>query len=1657
MSNYTVDFSRMGNKPGSLKNISDKIMELRGEIEASAEKVNEMSPSLRLAGRILEQLLQQMQREQDGLRSCGDMLKQCIELYEKAEKSILGMQESQAGFGDKQGWQESAAKEQFEKISLMSKTLRQLEKLSGGESATETSEQAGDPVDMATGNYMLKDCDLSIHAGADFSLFRFYNSAIPAKGVLSKGWSHSFEIYLVFDDNNIIAHMGDGTLEKFAPVQGKAVEVRDAESGVRKVKDSSLAADVLAGLSNAGEDSDADADNEIEYRSRFGSYDRIFKSREGYRYVRVNRGEYRFNPAGQAVRYQDRSGCMQQFSYQDGLLDAVTDSQGDSIRFTYDRDRRLSCAEDHTGRKVQYEYTDGLLSRVTGPDGEHVSYTYDQSGFLRQIFDARGVCILENYCDDIGRILSQSMADGTSVKLEYEKNLIRLIDRDGETSLYHTDKKHRITRVQYPSGEVSYAYDAGNRCISFTDPNGSVFRRSYDERGLLTKSWDPDGNEADYQYDACGRIASITAPDQGTTTSSYDAEGNLTRYEDADGNVTEIVYQDGRVSTVRQPDGSRVHFQYDLYGRLSEKHLDDQPGYVYEYDRLGQLSAKTDPEGNRTAYQYTKTGQISSIINAEGRERRYVYRHRFLESVTDFDGYSVRWTYTPAGRVETFTDKEERTTRYVYGCWNDPVAVIYPDGFSEKREYDQMGRPVRILGRGGEIRYTYDAAGNCTVRSENGTEKRYQYDRMGRPVRIRFADGGEDQVRYDAAGRVKRHLRRDGAVFSYEYLPGGALKKVTAPGGIVYENTYSSLGKVTETRCNGIPVRTYTYYPGGMLRSAAGQNGLAEQYAYDAGGKRVSRVFPDGYRMQYGYDAMGRMTSAEDSTGRLWTMQYDAGGHLAARSVPSGAETRFTWTPDGRMYSVTDPEGHSYVYGYDAKGQLETLADGDDTDTPLITWQTDSAGNILQRTDGLGHAAHYLYGLDGKLLEKTDADGRRTAYTRDCAGRVAKAEFADGLQAVYSYDAIGRVAGLTDWTGTSCFSYDAWGNLLSAEDAAGRKVSYDRDALRRITVIRYPDGSGAVYHYNNLGQLSEVTGQGHRVALRYDEAGRISEKITDDRLKETFSYVPGGQLSCMVQELDGTVKNQTKYTWDSNGNLSVKEVFDGEKTDHITYHYDLLDRLTEVIKNGVSEETFTYDRAGNCIMYRTKDQLIRRNYDILNRKTEEKVYAQEDDCVLERTYFYDDSGNRTVCVERIPDGDEETKQTFDIDARGRVATVQDESGSRAEYVTNAFGALTGMKHSELGQTPDVRDLVPDYTISGWPVLAEVSATKGTERSFLRAGRMVVGDRFRNTKGEGCEEKTGVYRTDERGSILGYYTPEGSEEYGYSTFGVMQKDGRKIRQPFGYAGLYRSPVADLLLTPARVYDPADGAFLSEDRDAFIRTDDPVTINLYRYCRNNPVLWVDPQGTDCYIFYLPDWENEAKNDQRQLAKKYGYDKSQVHLIPITSNDDFTNGWNAMGTENGQTVDIDTVVIDTHANPNVLGDNNNFTYTTPDVQNLQDKEMENLILLGCNAGHEDYNDNMADTFAGKTEGAPVMASDGTVYSGHTFFNLTKRSYSSKGDDTFTKLRGDRSDRDNAGWVIYQEENGQVTTTEVNDEKMNVSDMVDTMRDHQAKQTSC
>ena len=100
------------------------------------------------------------------------------------------------------------------------------------------------------------------------------------------------------------------------------------------------------------------------------------------------------------------------------------------------------------------------------------------------------------------------------------------------------------------------------------------------------------------------------------------------------------------------------------------------------------------------------------------------------------------------------------------------------------------------------------------------------------------------------------------------------------------------------------------------------------------------------------------------------------------------------------------------------------------------------------------------------------------------------------------------------------------------------------------------------------------------------------------------------------------------------------------------------------------------------------------------------------------------------------------------------------------------------------------------------------------------------------------------------------------------------------------------------------------------------------------------------------------------------------------------------------------IDCVVIKTHASPTVFdyAGNSNDALNISDVQGLDEKDADALILCGCNAGHTDYAENsIAAAFSEKVNGAPVMASDGTVYASSDLFH----SYTSSTDDIFKNIQ--------------------------------------------------
>jgi len=247
---------------------------------------------------------------------------------------------------------------------------------------------------------------------------------------------------------------------------------------------------------------------------------------------------------------------------------------------------------------------------------------------------------------------------------------------------------------------------------------------------------------------------------------------------------------------------------------------------------------------------------------------------------------------------------------------------------------------------------------------------------------------------------------------------------------------------------------------------------------------------------------------------------------------------------------------------------------------------------------------------------------------------------------------------------------------------------------------------------------------------------------------------------------------------------------------------------------------------------------------------------------------------------------------------------------------------------------------------------------------------------------------------------------------------------------------------LYYAQARRYDAVNGRFVSKDSDRYIRFSRPDSLNQYMYCYDSPLRYVDPSGNDCYYFYLPEWEYEAENDRKQIAEYYGIDESEIHLVPIENNQDFQYVWDQMGVggpdglygpnkEEIKDPNIDLVVINTHASGAdewLSYESSDDHFTSNEVKQLVNKDVELLILYGCNAGHYDHiGTNPASQFCDVVNGGYVLAADGAVAPGVSLFNITPRRYYTVYSGGFERALVDGF-RLPYGWFIYYELNGDM-----------------------------
>lgn len=70
--------------------------------------------------------------------------------------------------------------------------------------------------------------------------------------------------------------------------------------------------------------------------------------------------------------------------------------------------------------------------------------------------------------------------------------------------------------------------------------------------------------------------------------------------------------------------------------------------------------------------------------------------------------------------------------------------------------------------------------------------------------------------------------------------------------------------------------------------------------------------------------------------------------------------------------------------------------------------------------------------------------------------------------------------------------------------------------------------------------------------------------------------------------------------------------------------------------------------------------------------------------------------------------------------------------------------------------------------------------------------------------------------------------------------------RTVMNPFRYRGYYYDTETKLYYLQTRYYDPETGRFLNMDSIDYADPENLNGLNLYAYCNNNPVMYVDPTG-------------------------------------------------------------------------------------------------------------------------------------------------------------------------------------------------------------------
>ena len=1185
--------------------------------------------------------------------------------------------------------------------------------------------------------------------------------------------------------------------------------------------------------------------------------------------------------------------------------------------YTYDDKGRVLSKTDANGNCHSYQY-DTLFSgpsRCERPDGAVVCYTYNDAGKVVQEKDAYG--ITSYGYNVLGHVTSRRDADGNLTKYEYDKmaNLMKVIlpnssekvGEEGASTNYGYDEWTHLTQMVTPEfGVWLYENDyLGNiKCVKNPretyDANALGTRYEYDVNHHKTKTIYSDGSILLEQHDVLGNLVSRTLPEQVDKGENgyqykYDVMNRLVEIKnplgeiekhyvyDLQGNMVKEISAKGYASASNDTERIGALYEYDLMGRLLKVRIpvevkDKEICYqlkTYEYDAVGNrvcdkifldYQSKDSERGrvNVIHYRYDGMNRLLSVTDSTGSNMEYAYNERgqkIMEKRLISDGVwqETRYEYSAAGRLTCQTTSADQdgtgkafvSTRYFYDKNGNVIKVQLPSGDEILREYDVMDRLVAETFK--------ETKGSVNNRTE------YKYDLCSNLTEITYGDGYKKTFAYDALNRRIQSEDSEGAIEKYGYDKNGDLtNRIQA----VEQKLLGAKAKGWSVIYDVLGRELATYAPDGSVR---------HEVKYNQWGEKSYEGNADG-GVQFAYDFAGRRILADSKEGRKQEYRYDAAGNIIGIRDGNGADTEYITDLWGRITQIHRADGGREKYAYDYAGNVISAVDGLNNE---VTYRYNCMNLLASRKDSAGAEETFAYDGFGNMVSHRNRNDQTEAWQYNIYGAPTLHRAADGsIAESYQYDAMGRLSSAIGGGMRYEYRYLPGGNLHE-KLASGKtllRYAYDEDGRR----IKRSDLSGkeTEYKYDLAGNLTEVLENGRSLA-KYDYHGTKPSRICfgNGKISTEFGYDADGNV-INLKSFGDKVYVENAYQYNGNGDMTMRQGLNG----NTSYCYDACRQLVKVeYPHGV--ESFSYDFAGNRVSRTYGDVTEQYRYDNCNRLTE--MTRQDGAGQAIHHYDYDRQGNMISIETNYADTKgnllKKEESRFGYDAFNRLESV---SKDGKEIQKNHYDA-EGLRYEMEENGKLVKFLYNDSR----EVVVEENA-EGKLRRYVRGLGIICSD---------SEESKTYYHyvSDEQGSTTHILDDNGNvlNEYEYDAFGNLTKCSEQVTNRFLYHGEIYDAATGQYYLRARFYNPVIGRFTQED------TYYGAGLNLYAYCANNPVAYIDPTGHspermndlyDAYKEYRRDNPNatasEAYEYARQKVDNAGTAGDSAHSDPRYSPDSY-----------------------------------------------------------------------------------------------------------------------------------------------------------------------